>query len=228
MFLGGRGKKYGIDPYSGNVSCLLHMNGANAGTVFTDNSAAGLTITPTNFQTDTTSPIYGSASGRATGTSGQLAFSSSAGFTFGVADFTVEFWLKMNTIGTSDFFCTGVSLAATNFSFHYSAGGNIRVENNSTAIVSSAASPLSAGVWSHVALIRNGTNNKLFIDGTQSGVTTTDGTNWGVTGGSLIGPSTAGSNTIKTDQLMHDFRVTKGIARYTANFTPPVAELPNR
>ena len=73
-------------------------------------------------------------------------------------------------------------------------------------------------------MTRQGNQLKCFADGIQVGSTVTNSTN-------IIStePLTIGTGATVTSQYvtgyMQDIRVTKGLARYTANFTPPTAEL---
>lgn len=60
------------DPYYSYVSLLLHMNGANNSTVFTDQSPNALTVTSTNAVISTAQSKFGGASGYFNGTSAYL------------------------------------------------------------------------------------------------------------------------------------------------------------
>jgi hypothetical protein len=68
---------------------------------------------------------------------------------------------------------------------------------------------------------------RLFIDGTQSGSTLTDTTSFL---GSVDRPAVGGFGGFTNNPLngyIDDLRVTKGVARYTANFTAPTAAFPD-
>ena len=84
---------------------------------------------------------------------------------------------------------------------------------------------LAASQWYHIALTRESGSTKLFIDGTQAGSTYSDTTSYlGPQGGFL---TIGGLNQAFTiNGYIDDLRITKGIARYTANFTAPTAALP--
>ena len=96
---------------------------------------------------------------------------------------------------------------------------------NSGAYVITGSTNIITSSWNHIAVTRSGNETKLFINGTQDGSTYTsnytvaDGGDFYL-GGGFYAPT---SRTITG--YMSDFRVTKGLARYTANFTPPTAAL---
>jgi hypothetical protein len=76
--------------------------------------------------------------------------------------------------------------------------------------------------WVHIAAVYTGTNIILFADGTSvlnTAVTVTEHNLPVVIGASL------GYN-LDFSGYIDDLRITKGIARYTANFTPPTEPFP--
>jgi len=73
----------------------------------------------------------------------------------------------------------------------------------------------SSGQWYHVAVVRSGSSVSLYIDGILIGTETYSGSISSRTGN--IGDAFKG--------YIQDFRVTNGLARYTANFTPPSSPL---
>lgn len=85
------------------------------------------------------------------------------------------------------------------------------------------------GVWYHVAVCRSGTDSRLFINGVQQGPTITDSaTYFNNTTDYTIGNTMEGTNSLERgDYTMvgtfDEQRLTKGVARYTTNFTPPIA-----
>lgn len=79
--------------------------------------------------------------------------------------------------------------------------------------------------WAHVAASRQGSTIRLFINGAL----TASGTQFASIGSStavaVVGARLDDFHPFKG--YIDDFRITKGVARYTSNFTPPPAELPN-
>ena len=72
--------------------------------------------------------------------------------------------------------------------------------------------------WTHFAIVKNGTAYTIYIDGVSKATTTssnTIGTSAAIELGSYLGGQ------YPSPGYYQDFRITKGLARYTANFTPP-------
>ena len=73
-------------------------------------------------------------------------------------------------------------------------------------------------------------SSDLFVNGTQVGSTYTTSYSYGVDGTNVYGMLIGRLYTAEHNDFngyIDDLRITKGYARYTANFTPPTAALPN-
>ena len=211
------------DPHWNSVSLLLHADGSNGSTTFTDDSANNFASTAGgNAQLSTAQYKYGSSSILCDGSGDFVRTPANAAFTFGLDNFTVEFWLRLDasfSFAAATYlltFGTGNYLGILSSTFRWrSSGGTNFITGTLTPVVET---------WYHVALVRSGGGTKLFIDGTQDGstyVAGTDFTNNQIT----FGASGTGTNSLFG--CMDDVRVTKGVARYTANFTPPATPFPN-
>jgi len=148
-------------------------------------------------------------------------------FAFGTDDFTIEFWI----------YHTSATGYQTPFDLGYIDAGSILMQtaNNSLAYVTYHGSTLqlqesgsfSTNTWYHIALVRNGATMTLYRDGTAS-ATGTYSNNYNYSGAKLSNIGAGHWNSPGTNPItgyISDFRVTKGLARYTANFTPPSAAL---
>lgn len=86
------------------------------------------------------------------------------------------------------------------------------------------------GRWYHVAVCRVGGVLRLFIDGVQQGTDVADANTYfaGSSFTCLIGLRTSGGFTANwgLDGWADEFRITKGVGRYTANFAPPTDKFP--
>jgi len=89
-------------------------------------------------------------------------------------------------------------------------------------IVTSGVS-IRDGSWHHVAVVRNGSAWVIYIDGTSRGTGTWSGTIADIASGPYIGADQYYGRAYTG--YIDDFRITKGYARYTSNFTPPALAL---
>jgi len=144
---------------------------------------------------------------------------------FGTGNFTIEFWLYFSGTPSVFYALFDTRPASTQGAYTF-----LYLNNDRTLRfwVSSAdritSSVLSANTWYHVAVCRSSSSTKMFIDGTQTGSTYNDTNNY-IASRILIGSSFSGGSSI-TNSLngyLDDFRITKGVARYTSNFTAPSA-----
>ena len=104
----------------------------------------------------------------------------------------------------------------------YSAGTNLYWVKLGGAVGITANSALTANTWQHIAACKSGSSTRLFVNGTQVGSTYTDtdtydSARWEIGRVSGLFP---------LNGYIDDFRVTKGVARYTANFTAPTQAFP--
>ena len=88
-------------------------------------------------------------------------------------------------------------------------------------------SSMSVRTWHHIALVKNGSTTKFYLDGTATGASdTSDTRNYVVTGNTHIGERY--SNAQYFLGYLDDFRITKGVARYISDFTAPTKAFANR
>ena len=223
----------GGDPFYSNVSLLLHLDGANGSTTFTDNSPSPKTVTRAGIAAiSTTQSQFGGASAVFSSAGDYLTSASNADFNFDGGDFTIEFWMRPNSVTSG---ATAVLIDRGDFSNFTpwaitQFNGSLRLV---TSVTGSAwmvdifsASVLTAGAWVHVAATRSGNVFRLFHNGVQIGTATAAGTLRTVSLPIGIGRG-LGTSTGQYAGYIDEIRLTKGVARYTANFTPPTAAFPN-
>jgi len=151
--------------------------------------------------------------------SSYLQTPASSDFAFGTGDFTVEGWVYSTaaTSGNFGFFDLGTANAGGSLAlFHNSGSFFIRIDTtaNDLSYTVPAGFP---NAWHHLALVRNGVTLTFYIDGV-SVVSGTRGQN--VTQNQPVIGSINPSYGIKTTGYISNFRMVKGTAVYTGNFTP--------
>lgn len=220
------------DPDYASVSLLLHMNGADASTTFTDDGPLAHTVTVAgNAQIDTADSYFGGASALFDGTGDQLNLAQHTAFQFGSGNFTIEGWVKFDDTTGNDVLLTYAPSGGGAAGWLIRRSGTqwrMQVYSGSSFYGNVDFGTLTTGTWYHFALVRSGNNLLRFVDGV--GETPVD-----VTGVSVAVPTAPllyiGSilNTY-TDCLaghLDEVRITKGVARYTANFIPPAEPFGN-
>lgn len=209
----------GIDRYT---MLMLHFDGTDASTTFTDSSFSPHTVTVSgNAQLDTAQFKFGTASGLFDGSGDFLNLDGSSDFAFGTGDFTVDLWVRFSSVALNDIIYDsrpgGTSglyptlLVGTGNVFSYFC-------NSATRITGSTV--IANNTWYHVALSRSGTSTKLFVNGSQEGGTYADTDNL-LNGGARPTIAVSGFNTAVGDLAgwIDELRVSKGTARFTSNFS---------
>jgi hypothetical protein len=204
-----------------NTSLLL--NYTNAGIY--DGTMKNNLETVGNAQVNTSIVKYGTGSMAFDGSGDYSYIPSSINFGYGTGDFTIEFWLYLNSTGLQTILSQLSSNPQVRPHIYYS--GGVRLYVNGADVITGGA--VTVSTWTHIALSKSATSTKLFINGTQSGSTYTDSNNYGTSSPLIIadyGVPATGTNML--NGYIDDLRITKGVARYTANFTPPTVALPRQ
>jgi hypothetical protein len=212
---------------------LLHMDGADAGTTFTDESGKAWTASG-NAQTDTSQSVFGGSSYLGDGTGDYIESADSADWQLDGGDnnntWTVDFRLRFN--GDPGTGTVGLLQQFVDNSNHWEiffTNNALRFElvqaGATTVSITPSWNPADA-TWYHVAIVKDGANGyMMFINGTQIGVTSTDVTPIPNFAGVLrvgIRTNNAGSSTYLNGWI-DELRISKGVARWTTTFTPPVS-----
>ena len=221
------------DPNFADVSLLLYGNGINGSTVITDNSPSPKTVTAFgNAQISTAQSKFGGASIAFDGVSDYLTVGSTAGLTFGTGNFTIEVWVYVTAYTNAINWIIGNYTGATAgfFAFYIQdSGATMSFRNGDTNIsTQSLASAIPTATWVHLAVTRSSGSLRFFKDGNQEGSAVSFTANLSNTGTAGIGSQApVYPDDTELNGYIDDLRVTKGVARYTANFTPPQNQLPN-
>ena len=210
-------------PLTEITNTALLLKGTNAGIIDKSQSVKTLTLSGDTKSTTAQTKYLSSSMNFNTG-SDYISIPSDA-FAFGTSDFTIEFWIyHTSTSGFQTPLSSGYTSAGSFTLQTHQNTITYRVYHAGTLQLSETASP-SANTWYHIAVVRDGGTMTLYRDGTAT-ATGNFSNNYTWSGTAHIGAapgSTGGPYAISG--YMSDLRITKGLARYTANFTPPTAAL---
>jgi len=207
---------------SGNDSStvlLIHSNTTDESTTF-DDSGAGPNCPHTvnangNVNHEADQQYFGATSIQGDGSS-YLTVPDHADWNFASSDFTVDCWIRLDDVGANnhDLFGQNVDwyLSFNKIVGPYFYHASFSFQQGNTT-------DWSADTWYHVALVRTGNDFIVFRSGT-SVASTTNAAAMPDSGTSLF-CLTSGAGGDKLGGYMDEIRVSKGIARWTANFTPP-------
>lgn len=196
---------------------MLHGDGSDASTTFTDSSPAAKTITAVgNAQIDTAQSKFGGASMLFDGAGDYITAPDSADWDFGTGDFTVDYWIRFASVVNGHYpwnHGSGPMIGS-----RYS-GGMSFIINASNAIIDGTT--MTTSTWYHIAFVRSGTTIALYKDGVQLATATNSFNITGASTAFTIGAFNDGSNA--HNGWIDEFRVVKGTAIWTSAFTPPSA-----
>jgi hypothetical protein len=217
-------------PLTAITNTSLLLNFTNAGIY--DGTMNTIPETVSTVQVNTSVVKYGSGSIAFNGTSTSLTFPDTSKynlFNLGTGDFTIEFWFYV--LNTTNNFVYARTVSGTN-NLAVTVGANSTDRLAFVATTSGAGTPILsagvplAGVWQHAAAVRQNGYVTVYLNGV-GGTPTLNTTNLDLTYVPTIGAYTH-SFTSAFNGYLDDFRITKGVARYTANFIPPLVALPRQ
>jgi hypothetical protein len=205
---------------SGTTQLLLNFTNA----AILDNAMMAVPETVGNAQIDTTTKKYGTGSLEFDGTGDWLLVPDSIDQRLGTGNFTIECWLYLSATGTARGI-VGKGTSTTGWLLSTDSSNKVVFTYTTSTIISTGA--LSGSTWYHIAVVREGTGSnqtKIYIDGTNDG-TGTVSTDFTQTNAAYVGANRTGGDPM--NGYIDDLRITKGVARYTANFTAPTAAFPD-
>ncbi|MCD9024303.1 LamG domain-containing protein [Cohnella silvisoli] len=210
--------------YNAKTSSLLHFNNSitdDNGKVWTNNGAATF---------DSTNKKFGSHAISLNGTNQWIDTPASDDFSFGSGDFTIDFWMRPNSFAALGyvFGSADVNTAYGSIGVATTTTPRIRLiyhkQGDPSQITADGTTSLNTATWYHVAIVKYGEYLKLYLNGNAEISVLAQGMQiQRCLNKFAIGR--AGEYTSNNfNGWIDEFRVVKGKAMYTANFTPPVAE----
>jgi len=225
-------------PLTAITNTSLLLNYTNAGIY--DATSKNDLETVGNAQISTTQSKFGGSSIYFDGTGDYCNTGPTVNLEFGSGDFTIEMWIypavtsRMaiyhGSSGTD--WSIGIDYNSQKFNIWASSNGTtwnlINADPGGNGI---GTTTISTNTWTHVAFVRSGTTWQTYINGTRD-------INLTGISGSIVNRATSAKSIGKWwfsngvgnpgvwNGYMQDVRITKGVARYTANFTAPTAAFP--
>ena len=199
---------------------------------FVDNSANAFSSTITGtpsvqrFNPFGTATAYSTSviggSGYFDGTGDYLQSGNEASLAIGTDNFTIELWANRLSGTNNGLFQLSTTAGGfksndvNNLALAFASGGLTYYANNNSYAPSVT---VNSNSWNHLALVRSGTTTTLYFNGVSVS-SITDSTNY--TGTYLVVGGYY-DTTYVWNGYISNFRIVKGTAVYTANFTPPTA-----
>lgn len=203
---------------------LLHMDGADGSTTFTDSELTPKTITANgNAQIDTAESKFGGASGLFDGSGDYLTAADSADWDFGTGNFTIDFWIRHSDVINSQAYISHGDLASSGFFLNLNSG-KFQVNLLGANVIDYTWNP-NADQWYHIEVSRSGSTIRLFIDGSEVASATDSSNITGATGNLEIGRLTDGNRALAG--WLDEFRILKGKAAHSTSFTPATSAYTN-
>ena len=204
--------------YVGSGTTWTDLIGSNNGT---------LTNGPVFTQEPKLEPFGGAGAVQFDGTGDTLTLANNADHQFGSSDYTIEAWVYLNNLSSvQGLFGRYNTSSAREIYITLNTDGSIthRTSSNGTSFSTHTSSTglLTAQTWHHVAISKSGTNSYIAVDGVV-GSGTVDSTLHTASQTTYIGDAVAGSNLLNGN--LSNYRILKGTALYTSNFTPPAEPL---
>ncbi len=225
-----------VDSYT---KLLLHCDGTDGEQIFTDSSQTPKTVTPIGDAVvlDSAQQKFGTTSGLFSGergvVNGCLELDSSSDFSFGSGEFTLDFWVRWAVLPTGD---PQVFLSRWDSSYGLRSWElfiddgvlvfRISTDGYSGTLVDypSEALSLSVDTWYHIAIVRDVNTLRFFVNGIAKGTGDMTGKTLYANSSLLwVGSGGGDGRWYFSNCWLDEIRISKGIARWTTEFTPPIA-----
>lgn len=220
MFNLGPPLRAGGDPFWSNVVLLVTADGA-LGTTPTDASSYAEPAAGGSNDvviTDAQGLFNGKSFWASVGNNDYLSFASGSGqLTMGTEDFTLEYWFQCESgfFSGYHFLFYAVAPSSNDNSIQVSTSTTLgyAVSFPSSGLSGSVAVPSLGTTWHHFAYVRSGTSVRHYLDGSLLATRTVGAGGWSSTNGIRI----AGNASFRFRGYMDQFRVTRGVQRYTGS-----------
>ena len=188
-----------------------------------DHSSSVKSLSVSGATVNTSVKKYGTGSLYFNGSSQYI--SGTTGFALGAGDFTVDMWVyKTTTMSTWHCMCTNRDSGGSNgLWMGFAANSNAPIAYTVSGQIATSSTSISLNTWTHIAYCRSGSTLTIYVDGVATATASTSSSFTNASGS--VGYDLA-YNSFSFAGYIDDLRITPGVARYTANFTPPTAAYP--
>ena len=199
------------------VSLLLHMEGANDSTTFTDKSYSPKAATVSgNAKISTSTAKFGSSSAYFDGSGDFLSYAYSSDFDLSGGTYTIEGWVNPSSLASEmGVICKHGFAIGADWMFYITNSTTVKFYTNGAAYTRTVPT-ISTGTWYHFAVVRSAATGLISIywNGTLAGATiSATTTNTAATLG--IGADRPNNPQVYFNGYIDEIRLTKGAARYT-------------
>lgn len=210
-----------------NTLALLHFDGSNGSTTFTDSGPNAFAFAANgDAQISTAQSKFGGASGLFDGSGDFLRCDPFSAINIGTGDFTIECFIY-KTAGltkTANIVAFDETASSTRWAFYWrGSGSRLAIFNTSQSAILAGGTPLALNTWYHVAFVRDSGQYRIYLDGVLDGTATPTAKTL-PSSNLFIGQSSVNSE--YWSGHIDELRISNA-ALYTADFTPPASPFPN-
>lgn len=217
------GSFYGLDSYT---KLLCHFDGTNNSTTILD-ATNRHTMTALNQYTRivTGNKKFGNAC--CSFESGRIDSETSSDWNFGTGDFTIDFWVDSTYNGNGAIVSMCSSVPHFTLEIFWLSDGKINLScgepiSDSWPLDLTTSTNIQSQGWCHVAVVRYGNVFTIYLNGVNRASTTnTMSMYWDSSTICTLGQRSRHSGSNPFYGYIDELRISKGIARWTSNFTPP-------
>jgi hypothetical protein len=214
---------------AGKDVLLLHCDGSDGANDFVDSATGKIVTAVGNAKMIQGINKFGLSSAKFNGSNDYLSLADSADWYF-TGDFTIDLFVRFRAFPANNYDAAIFWQKQDNSNGQYFAlfnnGGTPRwdfwqnVGGVAVIFMQISDASLALNTWYHIAFVRYGNIYRVFRDGVKLGSDYTNAT----ASVDFVGGITIGGDVDLTYPLsgyIDEYRVTKGAARWTGNFTPP-------
>lgn len=216
-----------------NTNLLLHFEGGNGSTYIPDSSRYAHVISKFgNSSLSTAQSRVGSSSLYLDGSGDYIQVSHHNGNAVSATtgDFGIEMWVRPTSTAACNLLIKAVGTGHRNYGLSISAGGKFTAEYSSAApaiTTLTSTTSVANNTWFHLAFVRYGNTFTLYVNGAAEATGSLSGPLYDInTAPVSIGATSTGTNPFTG--YIDEVRFVKGVAPYTAPFTPTTTKFRDR